>query len=140
MTEEIEIKGYCDPKFEQIKEPFADNFKKRLEVSASFAAIIDGKTVCNIWAGYDSGEKDRPWEMDTIVNVFSTSKVMVALCALILIDRGKMELDDPIANHWPEFAQNEKKKIPIRQIFAHTSGVSAFAESLLNHDFAFFDK
>jgi len=70
------------------------------------------------------------------VNVFSTSKVMVALCALMLVDRGKIELDAPVAEYWPEFAQNGKEKRPVRQIFAHTSGVSAFAEPLENYDFS----
>jgi CubicO group peptidase (beta-lactamase class C family) len=126
MTNKIKIQGYCDKKFSAVKEAFQKNFENDLEMGASFAATIDGKFVVDIWGGYADAAKTRPWKRDTIVNVFSTTKVMTALCALILVDRGLLDLDAPVARYWPEFAQNGKEKIPVRYLLSHQSGLAIF--------------
>ncbi len=79
MLKEIEVHGYCDERFETVKEAFLKNFEEDLEVGASFAATIDGEFVVDIWAGYADASKTIPWERDTIVNVYSTTKVMTVL-------------------------------------------------------------
>jgi CubicO group peptidase (beta-lactamase class C family) len=85
----VKVQGYCDKKFAAVKEAFRKNFENDLEVGASFAATIDGKFVVDIWGGYADAAMKRTWQKDTIVNVFSTTKVMTALCAWMLIDRGQ---------------------------------------------------
>jgi CubicO group peptidase (beta-lactamase class C family) len=140
MEEEIEIHGFCDDRFTAVKETFLENFKTEGEVGASFAATLNGKFVVDIWGGYADKAKSRPWEKDTIVNVFSTTKVMTIICALMLVDRGQLDLDAPVAKYWPEFAQNGKEKIPVRQIFSHTSGLAGWEEKITMKDYYNWDK
>lgn len=130
MLKEVEIHGYCDERFESVKEAFLKNFEDDLEVGASFAATLDGEFVVDIWAGYTDAAKTIPWERDTIVNVFSTTKVMTVLCTLMCVDRKLLELDAPVAKYWPEFAQAGKEKILIKHILSHTSGISGFEKKL----------
>jgi len=128
MVDSIEIRGHCDEHFLGVKEAFAKNFEDGLEVGASFAATIDGEFVVDIWAGWADAARSRPWERDTIVNVYSTTKVMAALCALMLVDRGMLDLDEPVARYWPEFAQAGKEQIPVRYLLSHQSGMAGFVE------------
>ena len=74
MSNDIEIHGFCEERFEPVKEMFAEHFKTGQDVGASFAVTIDGKFVIDMWAGYADAAKTRPWEKDTIINVFSTTK------------------------------------------------------------------
>jgi CubicO group peptidase (beta-lactamase class C family) len=127
---DIEIQGYCDEKFYSVKEAFRKNFENDQDVGASFAATIDGKFVVDIWGGYADAAKTRPWEKDTIVPVFSTTKVMTTMCALMLIDRGQLDPDAPVAKYWPEFAQAGKEKMPVRYLLSHQSGLAGFDESI----------
>jgi CubicO group peptidase (beta-lactamase class C family) len=130
MAKKIEIQGYCDQRFSAVKEAFRRNFDSGQEVGASFAATIDGKFVVDIWGGYADAARTRPWQRDTIVNVYSTTKVMTALCALMLVDRGQLDLDAPVAKYWPEFAQNGKEKIPVRYLLSHQSGLASIDEPI----------
>ncbi len=126
LAKNIEIKGYCEESFESVKEVFAENFRTGLDVGASLALAIDGKFVIDIWAGYRDKAQTQPWEQNTIVNVYSTTKVMAALCVLMLVDRGKIDLDAPVANYWPEFAQSGKENLLVRYLLSHTSGLPGF--------------
>jgi len=119
------IHGYCDTKFGLVKEAFASNFEQGLEVGASFAATLNGKFVVDIWGGYANQAQTRPWQKNTIVCVWSTTKVMTSICALILIDRGLLDPDAPVAKYWPEFAQAGKKAVLVRHILSHTAGLPA---------------
>jgi len=130
MSDTIEIHGHCDQRFSSVREAFAKNFEGGLEVGASFAATLDGKFVVDIWAGYADAAQKRPWQRDTIVNVFSTTKPMTALCALMLVDRGLLDLDAPVARYWPEFAQAGKESIPVRYLLSHQAGLAAIDEPL----------
>ncbi len=130
MSNTVEIHGNCDERFSRVKNAFARNFKSGLEVGASFAATIDGEFVIDIWAGHADGAKTRPWERDTIVNVYSTTKIMTVLCTLMLVDRGLLDLDAPVAKYWPEFAQEGKDKLPVRYLFSHTAGLPGFDEKI----------
>jgi CubicO group peptidase (beta-lactamase class C family) len=130
MSKPIEIHGYCDPRFSAVKDAFAGNFNAGLEVGASFAVTIDGEYVVDLWGGYANVAQTTPWERDTITNVYSTTKVMTALCALILVDRGQLDLDAPVAYYWPEFAQAGKEKIIVRWLLSHSAGLSGFDEPL----------
>jgi CubicO group peptidase (beta-lactamase class C family) len=120
-----EIQGYCDSKFALVKEAFASNFEQGLEVGASFAATIDGKSMVDIWGGYADEARTKPWQKDTIVCVWSTTKVMTSICALMLIDRGLLDPNAPVAKYWPEFAQAGKENVLVRHIMSHTAGLPA---------------
>jgi CubicO group peptidase (beta-lactamase class C family) len=128
------VKGQYDPRFSAVQEAFAQNFEAGLEVGASFAATLDGEFVVDIWAGYADTAGTRPWERDTIVNVYSTTKAMAAICTLMLVDRGQLDLDAPVALYWPEFAQAGKDKLPVRYLLSHTSGLAGFAEPVSTQD------
>lgn len=130
MTRAVEIQGYCAPPFSGVQDAFARNFAEGLEVGASCAATIEGEYVVDLWAGHADAGRTRLWEEHTITNVYSTTKVMTALCALLLVDRGALDLDAPVAEYWPEFAQGGKDKIPVRWLLSHSAGLSGFAEPL----------
>ncbi|WP_281202062.1 serine hydrolase domain-containing protein [Nocardia harenae] len=91
------------------------------EVAAGLGA--DGDPVLDAWGGFRDAARTLPWERDTIVNVWSTTKTMVALCALLLADRGELELDAPVAGYWPEFAAAGKGEVRVRHLLGHTAGL-----------------
>ena len=126
MTSEIEIEGFCEERFKSVKEAFQSNFDNNLEVGASFAVTLNGKHVVDLWGGYANAAKTKQWEKNTIVNVYSTTKVMTAICIHILVDRGLLDLDAPVAKYWPEFAQAGKENLPVRYLLSHTSGLAGW--------------
>ncbi|MDM8556340.1 serine hydrolase domain-containing protein [Desulfococcaceae bacterium HSG7] len=130
MTSKTDIHGYCDQKFLAVKDVFAENFESGSEAGASFAVMINGEYVVDIWGGYADAALTKPWERNTITNVYSTTKVMTTLCALILIDRGLLDLDARVADYWPEFAQAGKENIPVRWVLSHSAGLPGFDEPL----------
>ncbi|MFC8531428.1 serine hydrolase domain-containing protein [Nocardia sp. NPDC057227] len=95
---------------------------------ASAAVFVDGEPVLDAWGGFRDAAHTLPWERDTIVNVWSTTKTMVALCALILADRGELELDAPVARYWPEFAAAGKAEVRVRHLLGHTAGLPEWTE------------
>lgn len=126
----IRIQGDCDRRFEGVRKVFAENFERGLEVGACFAAVLDGEFVVDIWAGHADAALARPWERDTIVNVFSTTKAMASTCTLMLVDRGALDLDAPVARYWPEFAQAGKQGVVLRHLLSHTSGLAGWQEPI----------
>ena len=126
----MEIHGHCDERFGALREEFERNFTERGDVGASFAATVDGEYVIDIWAGHRDGARTLPWEEDTIVCVFSTTKTMTALSALVLFDRGELSFDDPVTRYWPEYGQNGKESTEIRHFLGHTAGLPGFGEKL----------
>jgi CubicO group peptidase (beta-lactamase class C family) len=130
MTSAVTIGGDCDRRFGAVRDAFAGNFEAGREIGASFAATIDGELVIDLWAGHADAARTRPWERDTIVNVFSTTKAMTALCAHMLVDRGLLDLDAPVARYWPEFAQSGKQSLPVRYLLCHQAGLAAIRRPL----------
>ena len=130
MTDSIDTQGYCDERFSSVRDAFLKNFENGLELGASLAVTVNGKFVVDIWGGYMDEAKTRPWEKDTIVNVYSTTKAMTALCTLMLVDRGLLDLDAPAAAYWPEFAQAGKEKILVRHFLSHTAGLAGFEKKI----------
>ncbi len=128
------IHGTCDPRFTGVREAFAANFAGGLDVGASVAVSLAGELVVDLWGGFADGDRTRPWERDTIINVFSTTKTMMALTALVLADRGLLDLDAPVARYWPEFAANGKGDVRVRHLLSHTSGVSGWEERMTTAD------
>ncbi|HVM96069.1 MAG TPA: serine hydrolase domain-containing protein [Candidatus Acidoferrales bacterium] len=124
------VDGQCSPRFAAVRDAFAANFEAGREVGASFAATLDGELVVDLWGGWADAAQTRPWQRDTIVNVFSTTKAMTALCAHILADRGELDFDAPVARYWPEFAQAGKQDLPVRYLMSHRAGLAALRRRL----------
>jgi CubicO group peptidase (beta-lactamase class C family) len=124
------IQGSCDPRFAKVRDAFAANFAAGREVGASFAATVDGELVIDLWGGHADAERTRPWQRDTIANVFSTTKAMTALVAHMLADRGLLDLDAPVAKYWPEFAAAGKQSMPVHYLLSHRAGLAALREPL----------
>ncbi|WP_225827450.1 serine hydrolase domain-containing protein [Streptomyces naphthomycinicus] len=122
------IHGHCDPGFTAVREAFEENFRARGELGAAVAVTVAGKTVVDLWGGWADAARTRPWERDTVVNVWSTTKGPVALCAHILADRGLLDLDAPVAAYWPEFAAAGKDKVLVRHLLSHRAGLSGLRE------------
>jgi len=115
------IQGQCDPAFEPLKEAFVENFRSRGDVGAAVSVVVDGRTVVDLWGG--DASPGQPWERDTIVNVWSSTKGAVALAAHMLVDRGLLDVDAPVATYWPEFAAAGKETIPVRYLLSHRAGL-----------------
>jgi CubicO group peptidase (beta-lactamase class C family) len=120
-----EVSGTCDARFAPVRNALAEQLERE-ELGASIVLDIDGDTVVDIWGGWCDTERSRPWERDTITNVWSTTKTVTNLAALMLIDRGLIDAYAPVADYWPEFAANGKEAIEVRHILSHTSGVSGW--------------
>ncbi len=127
---DLPIRGECDPHFRDVRDAFAATFTSGREVGASFAATVDGRMVVDLWGGHADKARTRPWERDTIVNVFSTTKAMTALAAHVLVDRGLVDLDAPVARYWPEFAAGGKETLPVRHLLTHQAGLAALRDRL----------
>lgn len=119
-----EIHGHCDEKFTAVAEQFKKNFEVTGDVGASVAISLEGEMVVDLWGGHRDAAATQPWEEDTIVNVYSTTKTMAAMTALLLADRGQLDLYAPVAQYWPEFAQNGKEKVEVRHLLSHSAGLS----------------
>jgi CubicO group peptidase (beta-lactamase class C family) len=120
-----EVRGSCDDRFTAVREAFARNLDGD-ELGASIAVDLDGETVVDLWGGYRDEERTTPWTEDTIVNGWSTTKCVLSLAALMLVERGELDVFAPVADYWPEFAAKGKKNIEVRHLMSHTSGVSGW--------------
>jgi CubicO group peptidase (beta-lactamase class C family) len=117
-----------------MREAFAANFTSGAESGASFCATVDGETVVDLWGGWADEARMRPWQSDTIVNVYSTTKTMTALVALLLADRGELEFEAPVARYWPEFAANGKAEVKVSHLMSHSAGLPDWHEPITNND------
>jgi CubicO group peptidase (beta-lactamase class C family) len=122
---DVGIEGSCDPRFARVRDAFAENFALRHEYGAAVAITIDGNPVVDLWGGHADKARTLPWTRDTIVNVFSTTKGLTAICAHRLVDQGRLDLDALVASYWPEFAQAGKDHIRVRQLLNHRAGLPA---------------
>ena len=135
-----EIHGFCDEKFAPVREAFEKNFSEKDDLGASCAITVEGEFVVDLWGGFKDEEKTQPWQEDTIVNVYSTTKTMAALTALVLADRGELDFYAPVARYWPEFAQNGKDKVEVRHFMSHSAGLSGMDETMAGEDVCDWDK
>ncbi|OBA81590.1 serine hydrolase [Mycobacterium sp. 1164966.3] len=120
------IAGHYDRRFADLAAALADEITTGGELGAAIAVDIDGELVVDMWGGYVDRAKTRQWNQDTIVNVFSSTKNVTSLAALMLIDRGRLDPYAPVAKYWPEFAANGKQDVEVRHVLSHTSGVSGW--------------
>ncbi len=129
-----DVSGTCDPKFAELREILAANLESGADVGASVAVVIEDRPVVDLWGGYVDEARSAPWAEDTIVNVWSTTKTVAALAALMLVDRGQLDVDTPVARYWPEFGANGKEGIEVRHLLSHTSGVSGWEQPVVMQD------
>jgi CubicO group peptidase (beta-lactamase class C family) len=124
------ISGTCSDRFAAVRTAFEENFDRHGEVGASVCVTVDGETVVDLWGGVQAGDDAAPWTPDTLVTVFSCTKGAVALAAHVLVDRGELDLDRPVAHYWPEFATNGKERATVRMMLDHTVGVPTWREKV----------
>jgi len=124
------VQGHCDPRFGEIREIFEKSFDGDEEIGAAICFVADGETVVDLWGGHYDAERTRPWERDTLVNTYSTTKGLTAICAHQLVERGLLDLDAPVAKYWPEFAAAGKGELPVRWLLSHQAGLPAVRKPL----------
>jgi CubicO group peptidase (beta-lactamase class C family) len=128
------VGGFTHERFAKVRPVFEGNLASGADIGASFCVTLEGETVVDLWGGYADPGKTQPWEKDTIINVYSTTKTMTALVALILADRGELDFDAPVARYWPEFAANGKADVKVSHLMSHASGLSGWKEPLTPED------
>jgi len=124
------IQGFYAPRFEGVLEAFVENLRLGEEVGAAVAVFHEGKPVVDLWSGYTDQAKTRPWQENTTVNMMSVAKGFVATAVAMLVDRGILDYDEPVATYWPEFAKNGKQDIPLRYVMDHRAGLPVLRPSL----------
>jgi CubicO group peptidase (beta-lactamase class C family) len=126
------IEGLCDVRFGAVRDAFSKSFARGEEVGAAVSVVVDGRNVVDLFAGHADQARTRSWTRNTLVNVYSTTKGMAALCLLQLIEQGKVDLDAPVARYWPGFEAAGKGAIPVRWLLSHRAGLPALRTLLPN--------
>jgi len=119
-----EIQGVCADQFGAVRAALERNLDSGEELGASLVLDIDGDIVIDMWGGFADQARTIPWTEHTITNVWSSTKTVTSLAALMLADRGELDVDAPVAKYWPEFGARDKQDILVRQLMSHSSGVS----------------
>ncbi|OAA62917.1 beta-lactamase [Cordyceps fumosorosea ARSEF 2679] len=128
------VQGTNDPRFDELRSIFQQRLDSGDELGASITVNIDGENVVDLWGGHTSRERTAPWERDTIVNVWSSSKTIISFAILMLVDRGLLDVHENVATYWPEFAANGKEHVKVRHLLSHTSGLSGWEAPLARED------
>jgi CubicO group peptidase (beta-lactamase class C family) len=129
-----EIDGTCAERFEAVRGALARNLDSGAELGASLVLDIDGDIVVDMWGGFCDLDRTVPWTEHTITNVWSSTKTVTSLAALMLADRGELDTDAPVARYWPEFAAQGKQDVLVRQLMSHSSGVSGLDQPAVADD------
>ncbi|CAG9948763.1 unnamed protein product [Clonostachys rosea f. rosea IK726] len=129
-----QVQGHCDARFSKLRDLMQEFIASGQDIGASLCININGDNVVDLWGGYADVSTKKPWERDTVVNVFSTSKLVTNLAALMLISRGVLHPDDKVAQHWPEFAANGKSEVTVSQVLTHTAGICAWQDNMMLED------
>ena len=129
-----ELLGKCDDRFDAVRAALARNLDSGEELGASLVLDIDGEIVVDLWGGFRDEARTVPWSEQTITNVWSTTKTVTSLAALMLVDRGALDVDAPVARYWPEFAAQGKQDVLVRHVMSHASGVSGLEQPAVVED------
>src|ERR671917_1404348 len=119
-----DLQGTCAPRFDAVRQALQHNIDSGEELGASLVVDIDGERVVDLWGGFRDEARTVTWDEHTITNVWSTTKTVTSLAALMLVDRGLLDVHAPVATYWPEFAAAGKQDVQVRHLLSHTSGVS----------------
>jgi CubicO group peptidase (beta-lactamase class C family) len=126
----MDIQGHCDEGFAGVGEELERNFAERGELGASVAVTVAGETVVDLWGGHADPERTSSWEKDTLCVAMSSTKGVTALCAHLLSTSGDLDLDEPVATYWPEFAAAGKERVLVRQLLSHQAGLPALRDPI----------
>ena len=129
-----ELLGKCDDRFDGVRAALARNLDSGEELGASLVLDIDGEIVVDLWGGFRDEARTVPWSEQTITNVWSSTKTVTSLAALMLVDRGELDVDAPVARYWPEFAAQGKQDVLVRHVMSHASGVSGLEQPAVVED------
>ena len=129
----IEVHGDVDAGYGAMADEFRRNFAERKELGAACAVVRDGNVVVDLWGGYRDKKRTKPWQRDTLVTVWSTTKGMSAAAMAVAHSRGLFDLDARVAAYWPEFAQAGKEAITVRQLLEHEAGLAVIDQPLDLH-------
>src|SRR5262245_39454586 len=124
----VVVHGHVSPGFEPVRETFVENFTRRRELGGACCVYHRGEKVVDLWAGIRNKQTGEPWERDTMVLVYSATKGLAAMTLAPAHSRGWLDYDERICTYWPEFAQQGKETITVRQLLAHQAGLFAFDE------------
>ena len=134
------VNGYCEEKYNSIKKIFEDYFLNNQEIGASFAVYKEGKPLIDLWGGFKNKDNNKEWEENTIVNTFSATKGIYEIIVSILIDQNILDLEKPVSYYWDAFKHTNKKKIKLKHILSHQSGLYRFKEKITQQDFLDWNK
>ena len=129
-----ELSGTCDSRFDAVRDALQRNVDSGEDVGASIVVDLDGEIAVDLWGGFRDEAGTAAWTRDTITNVWSTTKTVTSLAALMLVERGQLDVDTPVAAYWPEFAANGKQDVLVRHLLSHTSGVSGLDQPAVTED------
>jgi len=127
---QVAIHGFARSGFEAVRDAFADNFSRRHERGAACCIYKDGEKVVDLWGGIRNRTTGEPWEEDTMVLVFSATKGLAAMAMAVAHSRGWLDYEERVCRYWPEFAQEGKDKVTVRQLLSHQAGLFAFGETV----------
>lgn len=130
------ISGHVAPGWEGVADAFAANFAERGELGSAVSVVHHGRSVVDLWGGWADGARRRRWQPDTMVNLYSVGKAIVATLALRLVDAGRLDLDAPVADIWPEFAAGGKAEITVAEALSHRARVPGIRTPLRDADLA----
>ena len=130
MSAAAPVDGFCEPRFEPVREAFAANFAAGSETGAAIAVTIGGEPALDLRGGWTDAEHAEPWREDTIVCSYSVGKAICAILVWRLHERGELDVDAPVATYWPEFGQAGKAEIPVRWLLTHQAGLPAIRRPL----------
>ena len=136
----IAIEGHVNPGFEAVREAFAENFTQRGELGGACCVYHRGEKVVDLWGGVRNQASGEPWQENTMVLVYSTTKGLAAMTLALAHSRGWLDYEERVCTYWPEFAQNGKEEITVRQLLAHQAGLFAFAEPVDKNTVADLDR
>ena len=134
------MQGFARDEYEPVRAAFAKNLAGGVDAGAAVCVTVDGETVVDLWGGYADAAGTSPWQRDTIVNVYSTTKTVTALTALLLADRGELDVDAPVARYWPEFAANGKDGVTVAHVMSHSAGLAGWQAPMRTEDLYDWDK
>lgn len=132
--------GYVQDRYAAVRAVFEENLASGAELGAALCVTVAGETVVDLWGGSADAARTRAWQRDTILNLYSTTKTVTALPALLLADRGELDFDAPVARYWPEFAAGGKEQVKVSHLMSHTAGLPAWREPMRVEDLYDWDK
>lgn len=147
MHSSLKIHGFVLPGYELVLSTFKSHFVSNLEIGSSCAIFVNGDKVVDLWAGFSQVPSKRkpnlpsiPWDADTLVNIYSSTKALTNMCVMVLVERGLVAYTSPVATYWPEFGCAGKEQVTVEQLLSHQAAVAYLDEAITYQDVVEWDK